>query len=152
MAGAGETWAKALRNMSPTQLARGIEACAESSDDWPPTLPQFRTMCLGIPALAAVRRELSPRGGDRSPFTRLVWQHLDTVRWRAATEDGADRLLREAYGEAHEFVMRGGALPDESVALPEPAPVDHAARAIREMEEFAKEWDVQLPKVSEATA
>lgn len=110
--GAGATWAAALGDLSRRQLGIGIDACRVSADPWPPTLPQFRAMCLGIPTLAAVRLDRD----KATPFTRLVWQHLDGYRMRQASADAADRMLREAYELAREHVMRGGSLPEDPVA------------------------------------
>lgn len=105
--GAGETWAKGLSGVSPKQMAAGLSSCVASADPWPPTLPEFRARCLGIPALAAVRLDIA----KAQPFTQLVWQHLDGYRYSQAPAEQADRLLREAYELAREHVMRGGALP-----------------------------------------
>lgn len=110
--GAGATWAKGLAGLTPRQIGQGLDACIASADAWPPTLPEFRAMCLGIPTLAAVRLDRD----KATPFARLVWQHLDGYRMRQASADAADRMLREAYELAREHVMRGGALPEEPVA------------------------------------
>lgn len=112
MAGAGETWAKALRGLTTSQLALGIESCAEAIDPWPPTLPQFKALCLGIPELHTVSREMRDTNGKRSRFTLLVWKNLDGYRYRQSTVEQSDRLLRDAYEIAREHIMRGGALPD----------------------------------------
>lgn len=112
---AGQTWAKGLAGLTPVQLAAGLSACITSAEPWPPTLPEFRQMCLGIPSEAVVRAELR-QGGNPSPFARLVWQHVDSYRYRHAAADKADRMLSEAYAAASEHVMRGGELPAEPVA------------------------------------
>lgn len=130
---AGDTWAAGLSGLTGAQLARGLEACVASSDPWPPSLPDFRAMCLGIPPLASVRLD----SAKAEPFTRLVWQHLDGYRYQQAPADQSDRLLREAYELAREHVMRGGALPEPSAELeaperrkPVPASPEAAAAAI----------------------
>ena len=112
MVGAGETWAKALRDLTGSQLAVGIEDCAVSVDPWPPTLPQFRAMCLGIPDLPTVIREMRAKGSHRSQFTALVWSYIDSYRYRQSTTEQADRQARDAYDAARDHVMRGGALPE----------------------------------------
>lgn len=121
--GSGAAWAKGLAGLTPAQVGRGVDECVVATDPWPPTLPQFRGMCLGIPPFAAVRLD-----AERvEPFTRLVWQHLDGHRYRSSPADKADRLLREAYELAREHVMRGGALPEESEALEHEKPEIHVA-------------------------
>lgn len=109
--GAGSTWAKGLAGLAWPDMARGLDACMAGADPWPPTLPEFRAMCFGIPSLAAVRLDHS------TPFGRLVWQYLDTHRMRHASADAADRMIRDAYELAREHVLRGGALPVESLAI-----------------------------------
>lgn len=118
-AGAGETWARGLAGLTPQQVGQGVDSCIASSDPWPPTLPAFRAMCLGIPSFAAVRLDAD----KASPFTRLVWEHLDGHRYRTSPADKADRLLNEAYELAREHVMRGGELPEVSGAIEHEKPV-----------------------------
>ena len=115
-ASAGRTWAKGLAGLTPMQIGKGIDAVIISSDDWPPSLPAFRALCCEIPSLASVRTELLATDSLRSPFARLVWSHLDGYQWRHADADRADRLLRDAYTQAREHVMRGGELPPEPAA------------------------------------
>lgn len=109
--GAAGTWAKGLAGITPTQLADGLKACITSSDPWPPTLPEFRAMCLGIPSLVSVRAEVNGKG-ERTPFAMLVWQRLDSYQYRQVSAKDAERMLSGAYEDAREFVMRGGALPE----------------------------------------
>lgn len=132
---AGKVWASELAGMTRGQIDRGLSACRNASDPWPPSLPAFKAMCLGIPPLAAVRLDT----GKADPFTRLVWQNLDGYRYKQAPSDQADRLLREAYELAREHVMRGGALPEVAGEIgreerkPVPASPERAAAAIAEV-------------------
>lgn len=139
--GAALTWAKGLGGMTPQQLADGLRNCIASADPWPPTLPEFRGMCLSIPTLAVVRHELHESTPVRSPFTVLVWQGIDSYAFRLASREQADRMIRDAYELAREHVMRGGGLPEPvsasigqdekpEVVMAEP---DAAARAYREL-------------------
>lgn len=109
---AAQTWAKGMAGLTPQQVADGIGSSIACADPWPPTLPEFRLRCLGIPTFAAVRADVGRQDG----FSRLVWQYLDGHRYRLASSDKADKLLAEAYDQAKEFVMRGGQLPGEPVA------------------------------------
>lgn len=121
-ASAGQTWARGLSGLAPAQIASGLDSVLASADEWPPTLPQFRAMCFGIPALAAVRAEIEAKDTRRSPFTRWVMSNIrDVYRFRT---DGsrAERMLAEAYAAAREHVMRGGELPPEPVAEIEKQP------------------------------
>ena len=41
------TWATGLRGVTGEQIAVGLRACIDRLDDWPPTLPEFKRLCLG---------------------------------------------------------------------------------------------------------
>jgi hypothetical protein len=116
----GDTWAAALSGISGSQIAEGLRATLALGGEFPPSAPKFRAMCLGIPPISQIRVEL--RGGEPSGFARLVWQRMDAYRWRAATEDKADVLLRDAYDLARDAVMRGEPIPamDEARIAAEP--------------------------------
>lgn len=128
-AGAGLTWAKGLAKLTPEQLARGITAAIASADPWPPTLPAFRSLCLGIPSLAAVKHELRHGKGIRSPFVRLVWDRIDGYLIARADADRADRMLAEAYQLAAEYVMLGGPMPEPAAAAIEQRKAEKPERA-----------------------
>ncbi|WP_408953031.1 hypothetical protein [Lysobacter sp. Hz 25] len=111
--GSGETWAKALAALTVEQIAQGIEASVATGDPWPPTLPEFRMRCFGIPSFAMVNDEiLSSAHADRSPFARFVWQHIDGWRHRGATERKAEQMRRLAYDAAVAKVIAGHPLPE----------------------------------------
>lgn len=113
--GAAQTWAKGLGGIHPRQLADGLRNCLASADPWPPTLPEFRAMCLSIPTLAAVKLEI--RATEHSQFTRAVWANIDTYRYRQSSAEVSDRMLRDAYDLTREQVMRGQPLPEPSMAI-----------------------------------
>jgi hypothetical protein len=119
---AAETWRRGLAGVDESALGLGLDACIASADPWPPTLPAFRALCLGVPTFNAVAAELRTMPALPSGFLRLVMGNLDLRRFRLAGADSADRLLRAAYETAREHVMRGGALPPAPVAAIEVEP------------------------------
>ncbi len=125
-----ETWASCLAGVTTPQITEGLRACVAEGAEFPPSAPRFRAMCLGIPSLAMVRLEL--RGTEHSQFTRAVWANIDGYRYRLASADQADRLLRDAYDLTREQVMRGMTLPVPSEAIeherPEFKPASDAAK------------------------
>jgi len=42
------TWLAGLADLLPCEIAAGIRRCIASADPWPPTLPAFRALCLGL--------------------------------------------------------------------------------------------------------
>lgn len=109
---AGQTWGKGLAGLSGQDIARGLSACLASGDEFPPTLPKFRKMCMGIPSQARVAWEISQ--SQRSPFTCMVLARLDGYRYKSAHGKDAERLLRDAYELAVEARMSGEPLPLQS--------------------------------------
>lgn len=41
-----ETWRAGLGDLTPSQVRKAVGACVQRNDGWPPTLPEFRAMCL----------------------------------------------------------------------------------------------------------
>lgn len=114
---AGEVWAKGLAGLTARQIGDGISAAMASADPWPPTLPEFRALCLGIPSYATVAHQIARPAPEQSRFVRLVWQRIDGWRFGQAPTQESERMLRSAYEAAREHVMRGGALPEPSIAI-----------------------------------
>ena len=44
-----ETWALGLSGLGPQDISRGLMACLDRTDPWPPTLPEFRALCKPEP-------------------------------------------------------------------------------------------------------
>ena len=45
---AAGTWLAGLGDLSPEQIAAGLHQCLREADEWPPSLPKFRLLCLEI--------------------------------------------------------------------------------------------------------
>jgi hypothetical protein len=59
--GAYETWKKALSDITPEQIANGLSACLTRNEGWPPSLPEFRNLCVPPePKLAHNSHRLKP--------------------------------------------------------------------------------------------
>lgn len=120
--GAGGTWAKGLAGLSPVQVAAGLSASIVSANPWPPTLPEFRARCVGIPGIAAVHAEFRnvvgvTGGRPVSPFSRLVYRFLEHGRYREGDRKTADKALQAAYELASDHLLRNGSYPPEPAAL-----------------------------------
>ena len=124
MDGAAGTWAKGLDGITPEQVGIGLQACITSADPWPPTLPAFRGMCLGIPSFEVVKADIGTR---KHGFTRMVWQHLDHWMFTRADQRDAERQLRSAYDFARERRMCGDEFPIESVQIEHEKPAPYVA-------------------------
>lgn len=137
--GAGETWSKALFGLTAADLARGLESCLLVDDNWPPSAPRFRALCLGIPSIDEVKSDLLAPHSQRQGFTRLVWKFLDGYAWRRADAREGARMLQAAYDRAKHQRMQGFPLPPAPVEIsaptakpPVPADPEAAQAAIDE--------------------
>lgn len=45
----GGIWLRGLHDLHPQHLAQGLGKCVERADPWPPSLPEFRNLCLNQP-------------------------------------------------------------------------------------------------------
>lgn len=145
------TWARGLAGVTGEQLGAGLKACVSSSDPWPPTLSEFRARCMGIPSFAAVQLILGDKTRPMTPFVRQVWTYVDAYRFRSATSDKAEKILRDAYELAREHVINGGALPEPVAGAitqgseeHRPASPEVAAKHLAEVSEFLRRRAAQV--------
>jgi hypothetical protein len=144
---AGETWSEGLADLTGDQFAKGLRSCLSSGDGWPPTLPEFRLACIGVPSIGEVRQNLRDRFEAYQPFTLMVYRRIDYWNYVRADMRQAERMLAEAYEEARAAVLRGEPLPEKpqlvthEPAPPAPSDPEVGRRAIAEIRE-------QLSKVT----
>lgn len=67
-----QTWSQGLRNLTPQQWRNGLGMLSQCTEEWPPSLPEFRRWCTG----------------------RMTKEQL-----RAFAQEEAERLLGEKYGK-----------------------------------------------------
>lgn len=126
--------------MTGQQIAAGLTSCMTRADPWPPSLPEFRLMCMQVPTLAQVRRDLRENAIENfSAFTLSVYRRLDVFLYRRADVKYAEAMLRDAFEEATTALLRGEKLPELGGLVehvPEadrPASPETVARCLKEM-------------------
>lgn len=62
-------WIKTLSAVSTDAIKNALEACLIAYPDWPPTLPQFRFLCLGFPTKAEATRLIFKTPNDDDSLT-----------------------------------------------------------------------------------
>lgn len=72
-----QTWSQGLRNLTPTQWRNGLGMLSQCTEEWPPSLPEFRRWCTG----------------------RMTKEQL-----RAYAQEEADRVLGKKYGKYNPHV------------------------------------------------
>ena len=73
------TWASGLTGLSGADFARGLRACVETGESWPPSLPKFRAWCKEPGSgHAPITRALPepPSVGERRKATAQHWHHM----------------------------------------------------------------------------
>lgn len=43
-----QLWRRSLSGLTPQQIANGLSKCLERDDEWPPSLPAFRSLCTAM--------------------------------------------------------------------------------------------------------
>lgn len=136
---AAAEWRDALSGCGQAEVDSGFAADLRRGDGWPPSSSEFRAMCFSIPSFATIKPRAS-RTTEPTRFEVLVWQNVDSYRYRQADADKAERMLRDGYEIAREHVMAGGDLPELPEAMIEhkepdanPMPADALQKKMREL-------------------
>lgn len=112
---AGAMWSHALKGIALPTIAAGVRRCMLTGNGYPPTAPEFRALCLGIPPLAHVQLLLGRSDLAEDPHLRrfllLVNRFCDPWRLNLRDPQAWERMVRDAYGAACAHVMAGYDLP-----------------------------------------
>lgn len=122
--GSGPVWAAALAGCTEQDIARGLAACIEREDAWPPTAPEFRALCVSTgaqfePAFA----ELSRWAASQQARAEFAWTQphafamshiVDRRLIHMGTTTEARRKAFEAFEQVEERARRG-----EDLTLPQ---------------------------------
>lgn len=107
---AAKTWKKSLAGITIDNLKHGFDVLIFKSHDWPPSLPEFRKLCLSnvdscIPSVDEVINVLVSVSGKqgtvadryRHPMIFAISQKIDMHRLRIANNADVKRLVSDAY-------------------------------------------------------
>ena len=87
------TWQAALAGATDKQIKAGLDWCAQNGGEWPPSLPTFRALCVGMQGEAAERGRQSAgigTGLQPSPSRTSRRPRCDgSSRYRAQQGQGA---------------------------------------------------------------
>lgn len=146
-------WAEELAGLSGDELKRGLEAC--KSRQWPPTLPEFITLCrptidprvLWMEAVEQMRIRLHGDGKDVWSSPRVYWAavkignfDLQQLTWEQVKSRWM-QLLDEAKDEP---------IPEYKAALPAPGQTTTSREeASQRLHEIAKKTGVSIAEQCE---
>jgi len=103
------TWLMALTGLKRNDLSRGLTALMKRADDWPPSVPMFKRMCLGITNKHIEEKALElARGRNGYDFDRLSEKeayHRCRHKLDQATEEIMDEFLELASNDKLESTL-----------------------------------------------
>jgi hypothetical protein len=107
---AAKTWQQGLSGVTIDQVKTGFDTLILKNHDWPPSLPEFRKLCLsnvpsGIPSMDEVLNVLvSVQGKNgtlasryKHPLIFAISQNINLFELRTAKTLDAKRLINAAY-------------------------------------------------------
>lgn len=148
-----ETWAKRLGSFSKEEIAIGVNACANSTMQWPPSLPDFCGLCqpdaaeLGLPDntsafLEAMRQSHAPddyifsHEAVRLAGAAVGWYDMQRC---IPSEESLKQRFQSAYGALVGKVKRGEALSAPLQAIGSDSDKDPSVLANEEAEQKLNE-------------
>lgn len=100
-------WLAGLRGLTPEMIKRGLSECVNQFKSWPPTLPEFKALCLEIPdKQVAIENAIFAARDKRTLIGNKIYQLVGD--WDMKTLNMRDLRTRcnEVYDRAvNECVM-----------------------------------------------
>lgn len=123
-------WTTGLEGLTPEQIGIGLNSCmsrrdikdVDRIDPWPPTLPEFRALCLPTPEQAGLPSEdvayMAACNCDWSlhPVVWVAALKVGRTRLKQSRENKTRKLFAKEYRKLIDRVMGG-----EVFTMPEPA-------------------------------
>ena len=94
------TWLSALQRIPIEKVKHGLELCLTRSDSWPPSLPEFLQLCLGLPDLETVTACVLS-GQPTDDISILISRRIGTWDLRNKTERELRARIRPLYDIAY---------------------------------------------------
>ena len=143
------TWLQGLADMTPEQIGHAIGRCATRDDAWPPSLPEFRRLCLPDPEELGLPDEQSAY----RMACHLDWSHpavyeaaqqVGTLELRSQPQARTWPAFRDAWRRVVERAQRGeqfpGPTPGAALAIEtdrppegEPLPAEQARSRVQDL-------------------
>lgn len=104
-------WAKHLTGLNGRQIANGLAQLSSlDNDGWPPSAPQFRSMCLDVPGMPTEDEawEQALLGRHTHEAVRIAAEATGTYDLRTARLD--NRALRKAFSRNYAIVRARAAM------------------------------------------
>ena len=93
-----KVWINALNPFNAQVIKQALETCLVSYPDWPPTLPQFRFLCLGFPTKTEAARLIHKPNLDNA-FIRAMRYRIGDWNLSNMTLKELGPLINAAYDD-----------------------------------------------------
>lgn len=90
------TWLSALRNIPEDRIVSGMNKLLLRSDTWPPTLPEFLQLCIGLPDIGTATQKVM-RMEFTDPISQAIKQKIGTWALTHETESQIKSKIRDIY-------------------------------------------------------
>jgi hypothetical protein len=95
-------WLQALDDLPESEITRGISYCRKYGGEFPPSIPEFRKMCLPQPAELGIMSEsdcyaLLSRNNTEDFLVREIAKRIDVYNWRNLPAASARKVFKEVY-------------------------------------------------------
>ncbi len=117
------TWAKGLAGLTGDDLARGVRKVIELGMDWPPSMPEFRKLCLpseadlGLPEFEQAYRAAARLDWTLHPAVYAAAKIVGTYKLRYDAESSTRPKFEKAWDSVVERIRRGEVL-EQPVDVP----------------------------------
>lgn len=99
---ADNTWLKILQGVTPQMIGKALRQCAEHYKTWPPTLMEFRELCLGLPKKEIAKTLAISGEPTDDPFILEMRKAIGSWNLSHCTYAELDRLANLAFVKASE--------------------------------------------------
>ena len=124
-------WAATLGGLTGQRIADGLAALVTRGDEWPPSAPDFRNLCIGASpealGLPAVEKSYREACRNAHPAAEQRWSHeavhhaaceTGFHELRSLPEDKSRALFERAYAVTVRMLLAGEPLREIPKALP----------------------------------
>lgn len=108
-----DIWARGLAGLTAEDIGRGVRACVDLRMDWPPSMPEFRGLCLptdaelGLPSIELAYRAAARLDWSLHPAVYVAAKAVGTYRMRNDAEAVTRPKFSKAWADVVERVRRG---------------------------------------------
>ncbi len=95
------TWLSGLQDIPEDMILAGLKKCLSRQDPWPPSLPEFRQMCLNMPSLEKVVQDVI-HGNITNELSYMVQKRIPSFDRQTKTEAQLKRIITTLYDDCYQ--------------------------------------------------